>query len=193
MESSGKFTQTKQAIAQTARDATEKVKSVASDAASRARDEAERFAAEKKDTAAGRVGSYSSALHESARSLEEQDPNIAWFTHRAADRLQSVADYIRSRDFSSLRNDCADLARRHPAAFFGGLFVAGLLVGNMIKATSRPRSESEESFDYDDTDWRTQAGDYSTERSMQDELPMSTSPKPGATPSPATTPGISGM
>lgn len=187
MENSGKLTQAKQAIAQTARDATEKVKSVASDTASKARTEAERLATEKKETAASRVGGYSSALHESARSLEEQDPNIAWFTHRAADRLQGVADYIRTRDFTALREDCAGVARRHPAVFFGGMFVAGLLLGNMMKATARPRNENGDAFDYDDSDWRSQARDYSTESSMQDELPMSTSPTP------STTSGISGM
>lgn len=179
----GKLTQAKQAIGQTARDAATKVKSVASDAASRARTEAERLASEKKEAAASRVGGYSDALHESARSLEEKDPNIAWFTHQAAERIQGVADYLRNRDFTALREDCCGMARRHPAAFFGGLFVAGLLVGNMMKATARPRDE--DSFDYDDADWRNDTANYSPE--LQDELPMSTSPLPGSQP------GVAGM
>jgi len=185
MENSGKLSQAKQAISQTARDAASKVKSVAGDATARAKSEAERLATEKKEAAASRVGGYSSALHESARSLEEQDPNIAYFTHQAADRLQSVADYIRNRDFASLREDCCSFSRRHPAAVFGGMFVAGLLLGNMMKATARPRHE--DNLEFDDTDWRSQANDYSTESTMQEDLPMSTSPMP------SNTPGMSGM
>jgi hypothetical protein len=187
MENSGKLSQAKQAISQTARDAASKVKSVAGDATSRAKTEAERLVTEKKEFAASRVGGYSNALHESARSLEQQDPNIAFFTHQAADRLQGVADYIRNRDFTSLREDCCSFSRQHPAAFFGGMFVAGLLLGNMMKATARPRQDDNESTDFDDTDWRTQAGDFSTQSSMQEDLPMSTSPLP------STTPGMSGM
>jgi hypothetical protein len=170
-DQSGKLTQAKQAVSQSARDAASKVKTAASDAASRVRSEAERMASEKKEYAASRVGGYSNALHESARSFEEQDPNIAYFTHQAADRLQGVADYIRSRDFGGLRDDCAGVARRHPAAFFGGLFFAGLLVGNLLKATARPRNQ----FSYDDEDWRSQSNGFA-DSGPTEELPMSSSP-----------------
>lgn len=182
-ENSGKLQQAKQAISQTA----SKVKEAAADTASRAKTEAERLATEKKETAANRVGGYSSALHESARSFEEKDPNIAWFTHQAADRLQGVADYLRQRDFAALREDCCGVARRHPAAFFGGMFVAGLLIGNMLKATARPRNQNDGSLEFDDRDWRAGEKNYANEPSLQDELPMSSSPTP------STTPGMSGM
>lgn len=95
------------------------------------------MATEKKDAAAGRVADYGEAIHESANRLEEKDPNIAWFTHRAADKIQAVAEYMRGTDMTSLRSDCERIARRHPAAFFGGLFVAGLLLGNVVKASRR--------------------------------------------------------
>jgi hypothetical protein len=87
-------------------------------------------------------------MHDTARSLEEQDPNIAWFTHRAADKIQGVADYVRSQDFRALRADAEDVARRHPAVFFGGLFLAGLMLGNVAKA-GRNRARQED----DGGDW----------------------------------------
>lgn len=161
-ESSGTLSETKTKLAQTARDAASKVKSTATNTAARAKEEAERFATEKKETAATRIGSYSSAIHETARTLEEKDPNIAWFTHRAADRLQGVADYMRSRDLSSLRHDAEDVARRHPAAFFGGMFLAGLLVGNLVKASRRKLNEG-----YEDKG----AGDSDTEWSQNSTQP----------------------
>lgn len=165
------------AIAQTTRDATDKVKSAASNTVARAKEEAERLAREKKQEAAEQIGSYSSAIHESARALEDKDPNVAWFTHRAADRLQGIADYMRDRDFAGLRRDSEDLARRHPVSFFGGLFVAGLVVGNLVKASQRGAMERENrgsGSSATDSDWMNRP----EPRGNAPELPMSPSPMP---------------
>lgn len=139
----GTLAQAKQNVTQTARDTAAKIKSVAGETAARARQEVGRMAQDKKETAANRVGGYGSALHNTAKSLEEQDPNIAWFAHQAADRLEGVANYVRSRDFAGLRTDAEGVARRHPAAFFGGLFVAGLVLGNVLKASQRKARTSD--------------------------------------------------
>jgi hypothetical protein len=167
-EATGTLSETKSRITQTARETASKVKGAASNTALRAKEEAQRFAAEKKETTANRITSYSSAIHDTARSLEEQDPNIAWFTHRTADRLQDIADYVRNRDFATLRHDAEDMARRHPAMFFGGMFLAGLVVGNIVKA-SRRNVEADNDYtrggDYE-TDW-SQGAD---ETGMQPEL-----------------------
>jgi hypothetical protein len=160
-ESSGTLSDTKNKITQTARETATKVKGAASNTALRAKEEAQRFAAEKKETTANRIGSYSSAIHDTARSLEEKDPNIAWFTHRAADRLQSIADYMRNRDFPALRRDAEDMARRHPAAFFGGMFLAGLVVGNIVKASRRKLDDEHE---------YAGAKEFSSDWSSRDEM-----------------------
>ncbi|MEO6002934.1 MAG: hypothetical protein ABIZ04_13220 [Opitutus sp.] len=119
-----------------------KVKQAASETASKMKQSAEKLVTDHKQSAADRVGAYSSAIHESAKSLEQQDPNIAWLTHRAADRLESVANYVRTRDFRGLRKDAEDLARRHPAAFFGGMCVAGLVLGSVIRAARQASSSN---------------------------------------------------
>jgi hypothetical protein len=118
----------------------------------RAKEESARIATEKKSSAADRVGGYGSAIHDTARGLEEKDPNLAWLTHRAADRIEGVANYIRSRDLRELKSDAEDLARRHPLAFFGGLFVAGLVVGNLLKASGRSGSDLQGLGRYDDNE-----------------------------------------
>lgn len=163
----------KAGLTATARDAAGQIKTAATQSAARAREEAQRLAAEKKSTAAERIEGYSSAMHDSAKAFEEQDPNIAWFTHRAADRLHGVADYVRNRDFNDLRHDAEDLARRHPAVFFGGLFVAGLLLGNILKASGR--REHAGTYDYasgetDTSDW---ASSGSTSASIPEPAPSS--------------------
>jgi hypothetical protein len=159
-QSGGTLADTKQKIAQTARDTASKVKTAASDTVAKAKGEAQRVVTEKKETAANRIGGYSSAIHDTARSIEEKDPNIAWFTHQAADKLQSVADYMRNSDLACVRGDCEGIARRNPALFFGGMFFAGLLVGNMLKASRRTYDENngDGQLDYSgqagmDTEW----------------------------------------
>lgn len=143
--------QGRSSVAQTARDAAAKVGSVATEAASRVKQRAEDMISQSKDSAADRVGSYSSAIHDSAKSLEQQDPNIAWLSHQAADRLERVATYMRSRDFQGLRSDAENLARRHPAAFFGGMCVAGLILGSVIRATRTAARDSQP--DNEDSDY----------------------------------------
>ena len=145
--STGTLADTKNKLTTTARDAAAKVKSAVAGTATKAKDQASHLATEKKEAASARIGGYSSALHDSARTLEEKDPNIAWFTHRTADRLQGVADYLRTRDFHGLRDDCEGIARRHPAAFFGGLFVAGLILGNVVKASRRKLEDADDRND----------------------------------------------
>jgi hypothetical protein len=127
----------KQKMKSAARETVAEIKNAANSTVTRAKEEAGKIASEKRSHAADRIGSYGSAIHDSAKSLEEKDPNIAWLTHRAADRLERVADYVRNRDTHQLRVDVENIARRHPAAFFGGLFVAGLALGNLLKASNR--------------------------------------------------------
>jgi hypothetical protein len=145
-----------------ARSTTEQIKSTASQAATRVKetafqykDRAAEAASERKTEVADQLGRYGSAVHQSAESFEEQDQNIAYFAHRAADRIEGIAGYIRTRDFAGLKRDAEDVARRHPAAFFGGLFVAGLVIGNLLKA--KPPGPQIESGDSAEEDYGTLA------------------------------------
>jgi hypothetical protein len=147
-DTSGSLAQAKQALAQTARDTAARIKSATNETASRVKTTAKNVAEDTKAQTAERIGGYSSAMRESAKSFEQQDPNIAWATHRVADRLQSVADYVRNSDFDQLRRDGEDVARRHPVAFFGGMLLAGLVVGNLLKARPAAVEETDE-FDPD--------------------------------------------
>jgi hypothetical protein len=140
---SGVISDTTQKIKDATRDTVSQIKTAATDTVNRVKDQATEMADERKTGVADRIGAYSSAVHKSADEIEQQDPNIAWLTHQAADRLQTAADYLRQRDFAQLRTDVEDVARRHPAAFFGGLFVAGLVVGNLLKASGRAVSDSQ--------------------------------------------------
>lgn len=151
-EASGALSNAKQKIKTATRDTVKQIKTAATDTAGRVKEQASEIVDQQKTGVADRIGSYSSAVHKTAESLEQNDPNIAWLTHQAADRLSGVADYIRGRDFTQLKSDAENLARRHPAAFFGGLFVAGLVVGNLLKATGRAAVDSSNGNKGSDTD-----------------------------------------
>jgi len=123
-----------QQVKDAAHEAGEHIKQTVSSTAARFKEGAADIADQRRTQAADQVGRVGQTLHNTARSMEEEDPNIAHYAHRIADRIDNVADYVRNHDFASLKNDAADLARRHPVAFLGGLFVAGLVIGNVVKA-----------------------------------------------------------
>jgi len=151
-ENSGTLTQAKQAVSSTARETAARIKSAAAETAGRAKEQAQRIASDTKQSAAEKLSGYGSAMHDSAKRFEEQDPNIAWATHQVAQRIDRVADYVRNSDLDTLRTDAESWARRHPIAFFGGLFIGGLVVGNLLKAReSAANSEEETQWDESET------------------------------------------
>jgi len=129
-----------------ARDTATQFKDKASSMAAQAKERAAEIADDQKAGLAKRLGKASSSVHESAKKYEEEDPNIAWVTHEAAKRIQKVADYVRESDLGTLRDDAENLVRRYPIVCLGGLLIAGLVVGNLLKATadSTPRSTGSE-------------------------------------------------
>jgi hypothetical protein len=115
-------------------------------AAGRTVEQAKEKAAQAADTgkgaAADKIGGYSDRLRATARSAEEaEDPNIAQLANSAADRLEQAADYVRNSDLNRLRQDASNIAHRHPALFMGGMFAAGLVLGNLAKASMQTMRE----------------------------------------------------
>ncbi len=119
------FSEVKQTIQRTARETADEVK-----------EQAAALASQRKSGLADQIDEFSSEADKRAESWEERDPNIAWATHQVADRLKRASEYVRERDLAEIKKDAAELARRHPALFFGGLFLAGVVVGNLLKASA---------------------------------------------------------
>src|SRR5688572_2547342 len=87
------------------REAIGKGREAARGALSEAKERVGRVVLDQKGGAGDRGGGYRSAVRESARSLEQDDPNVAHFARQAADRIESVADYLRASDFNRIRQD----------------------------------------------------------------------------------------
>lgn len=161
-------------LKEVARDKAQQLKEAANQTARQAKERTAQVVGERREQAADRIGGYSSAVRESARSLEEQDPNIAWFANQAADRIQGLADYVRSRDFNGLRADAEDFGRRHPALVLSGLLLAGFVVGSAIKA-GRSATQDTDQPEQSDSDYA-----YDPETSPPEGMTSPVSPIPGS-------------
>jgi gas vesicle protein len=128
--------QTSPSLKDSMRQTKETISSKASEVAAQAKERGQEYLHEGKDRTAERIESYGESMHQAADRFErEHDPNIAHYTAMMANKLEHAASYLRQRDFRDLRRDAEELARRHPAVFFGGMFVAGLAAARFFKAS----------------------------------------------------------
>lgn len=66
---------------------------------------------------------------------DDQHDTLAHYVDRAATQLEQWASTIRDKDLGALLTDAKRLARRQPALFIGGSFVAGVLVARFLKSS----------------------------------------------------------
>ena len=127
----------KEEVKSTAREAKDTITTKTKEVVSQAKGYGQEYAQQGRERTASRIGDVSRTMRETADRFErERDPNIAHYTRMLADRLEGAASYVRERDFNRMRSDCEDLARRHPAVFFGGMFIAGFAAIRFLKASA---------------------------------------------------------
>jgi hypothetical protein len=66
---------------------------------------------------------------------EDQHDTLAHYVDRAATQLEQWATTIRDKDLDELLTETKRMARRQPALFIGGSFVAGLLLARFLKSS----------------------------------------------------------
>lgn len=93
-------------------------------------------------------GTLAQGLSSLAENLRQMDENLrsdekvplagatAKYGDTLANQVQQVADYLERKDVRAMMSDVEDFARRNPAIFIGGAFVAGLLVARFLKSSS---------------------------------------------------------
>lgn len=113
----------------------------AKETAQRMRQRGAEFANEKKGVAADEVAHLGAALHAAANTLRQRNDRYTGdVTEVAAERVDQMARYLRSRDLKGVVGDLEAYARRQPEWFYGGLFAIGLGAGRFLKASRRSRS-----------------------------------------------------
>ncbi len=127
-------------VAQDASDLGDKAKSNIAKAAESARTEARRFAHQRKDVGAEKLGGVADAVHGAARSLEAEMPQTASYIHEAAVRIEDAARAMRHRSVDELMSGISSFARTQPAVFFGGAMLAGFALTRFLKSSQQQDS-----------------------------------------------------
>jgi hypothetical protein len=93
-----------------------------------------------KDKAAEKIGSVAGALRAAGEPLAEIGP-LPDLAGRAADQIESIAEYVQSRTVGDIVREVERFARREPAIFLGAAFGMGLLAGRFLKSSPRRSAE----------------------------------------------------
>ena len=140
--------QPNRATAGSTRDATDKVKSDASDVANKIKSEATNVASDvrrrgeqqfdsQKRAAADQAKSIAGVVERAAEDLREQDQqSLAQYAVQLADSMKSFADNIRNRSTDDILRDTQDLARKNPVLFALGSVAVGVALSRFFKAST---------------------------------------------------------
>jgi hypothetical protein len=107
--------------------ATEKVKAVGRD-----------YATRKKSQAVAELDIFRDAILSAANKLKDEDHDtVGCYVAAAAEQIGRLRSSLDQRNVQSLLNEAQSLTRRHPEVVYGGLFVAGVALMRFLKASSR--------------------------------------------------------
>lgn len=115
----------------------DEAKNVASHLATEAKDEASSRVSSQKDRAAKSLSSVADALRGTKDELDGSIPAMGQYADKAADTVEQLSEYIRSKNVGELVDTVERFARRESALFLGGTAVLGLLAGRFLRS-SRP-------------------------------------------------------
>ena len=121
----------------------DEAKNVAGHVAEQARDQATSKIDAQKEKAVETIGNVADAIRGAGGKLEGQGP-LPQIADQAADTIESVANYFRTRNVGDLVREVERFARREPAIFLGASFAIGLIGGRFLKS-SKPSGARESS------------------------------------------------
>ena len=118
-------------------------KSAASNVAEQAREQASSKLGAQKDKAVETIGNVADAIRGAGDKLKDQGP-LPQLADQAADSIESVANYFRTRNVGDLIGEVERFARREPAIFLGASFAIGLLGGRFLKSSKAKSHQSQQ-------------------------------------------------
>lgn len=131
---------TQQKAKEKASDVTHQAQDKATQLAGQAKEQAKTQLAGQKDRATEQLGSISTALHETERSLHDQNQDgIARYVGDAAHQVERLSDYLRNHTVGEMFSEAERYARREPALFIGGAALLGLIGARFFKSSSPNR------------------------------------------------------
>ena len=94
--------------------------------------------------AADAVGGVAGALHRAASDMKGENETMGRYADMAAERLDEVASYLRTADWTEVIHGAEDFARRQPYWFVGGAMAAGFLLARFVKNSGEAERWSDE-------------------------------------------------
>ena len=134
-------------VKQTARQVAQDVRDTASETMQQVRERTGSMLEEQRVMASDKIQGVASAIREASSCLRDQDPMVGRVMNAAADRVNTFSSYVRDHDLRDIIREGENFARRHPALFLGGMFVAGALAARFFKASHERRLQDSERFD----------------------------------------------
>src|SRR5690606_32585923 len=124
-----------------------------------ARDDVQRVAADKvnreKHRIADRMDSIVHALNAARGSLDDDGQGqLARYVGDLTEQIERSTGYLRNNDYGAMMRDMENLARSNTGVFLGSMFVAGLALGRLLRASEPAEAETHGG------DWRTQMASH---------------------------------
>jgi len=111
--------------------------------ASRAKQEAQSYFVDRRDTVAVMMSDVVDATRQVAQTLRDRDDaTIARYTETVADQVEDLVQYVQDLEPAKVLRDLEGIARRQPVLFYGGLFLAGVAVSRFLMASERSHNGS---------------------------------------------------
>lgn len=123
-------------VKEVASDIGHKVREKTAQATSRLQERAGVAAERQKSIAAEKLDRLAEAIRHAAHELDEHnETGIARLIEQAAMQVDSLSDLVHEHDLGDLLESVENAARRHPALFLGGMFLAGTFVARVLKSS----------------------------------------------------------
>jgi hypothetical protein len=112
---------------------------VVGNVAGQAREQANQQFDTRKDDAVKTMGNVASAIRDTSDKLNGVGP-LGDVAGRAADGIESVAEFFEGKHINDVVRDVERFARREPALFLGAAFAIGLIGGRFLKSSAHRQS-----------------------------------------------------
>jgi hypothetical protein len=118
-------------------DMAQQAKETAGNLVGQARTQVKTQLTSQKDKAAESLGGVAEAIRSTGAQLNEQDQpaQVGRYVNQAADVVENVAQYLRTKDIDEMFGQVEELARRQPAVFIGAAFALGFMAARFLKSS----------------------------------------------------------
>jgi hypothetical protein len=111
---------------------------VAAQVADQAKQQATSQLASQKDRAVDGLATVAQALRQTGQTLQQQDQEtVGGYVEQAAQRVESMTNYLRAHEVHELLEDTQNLARRQPVLFLTGALALGFVAARFLMSSGQ--------------------------------------------------------